>query len=170
MRAGILIALLSGSTALSPVVAQSSFGSWYAGASDDKAKHFAITLNDSGNMLGEYCYPKSGGNCYWMFAVSAACVKGDKYPVLVNAESGALYLEIYCYEPAQTGLSQFAFTDFDRSNNIIAKNSRIGIAMPMQGDQFRVVRFDLNGATAALGAMLKNANAVLNASTHDQTL
>jgi hypothetical protein len=48
---------------------------------------------------------------------------------------------------------RYAFTDFDSIDGLVAKSSKIGVALPLEGDQFRVIRFDLNGATKAVGSM-----------------
>ena len=52
----------------------------------------------------------------------------------------------------------YAFNDFDRLTSLVTRgSSRIGIAIPLNGGQFRVVRFDLQGSQAALAAMRSTA-------------
>jgi hypothetical protein len=46
---------------------------------------------------------------------------------------------------------RYVFTNFDSVTGAIIKSTRIGFAVPLRGDEFQVVRFDLTGATAAIG-------------------
>jgi hypothetical protein len=64
-------------------------------------------------------------------------------------------MEVYCQgELAGTpGTYTYAFTDFDEVTSHMTKGGRIGIAIPLNGDQFRVVRFDMTGAPAAIASM-----------------
>jgi hypothetical protein len=150
-----------------------SVGTWYFDSSDDGATLYAATVNDSGNMLGQYCTMDSG-DCIWLVAFTTACDVGNRYPVLANSDSEASHLEVYCAgKLGNSGLYSYAFTDFDLMDGIISKGSRIGIAFPLQGDQFIIVRFDLRGAVAALTQMRAAAQEKVkraNHGTRDQTL
>jgi hypothetical protein len=121
---------------------------------DTKSKEFlyAATINDSGALLGQFCSLKDG-NCMWLLGMSTACNKGDSYPVLVNSDAGALHLQVYCDGQLESGSYRYAFTDFDAVDNAIRKSSKIGFAVPLQSDQFKVVRFLTNGAISALTIM-----------------
>ena len=71
------------------------------------------------------------------------------------------------------GLYRYVFTDFDSVNNSVLKSQRIGFAFPLRGDQFIVVRFDLDGAFAALRTMRAAAAARIQPgrrTTFDQKL
>jgi len=48
---------------------------------------------------------------------------------------------------------RYVFANFDSVTGAIIKSTRIGFAVPLRGDEFQVVRFDLTGATAAIPAM-----------------
>jgi hypothetical protein len=118
---------------------------------------YAATVNDSGHVLGQYCY--SEGTCLWLLGLRTRCSENEKYPALVNADAGAQSIEIYCAGelPGTPGLYTYAFTEFDKVTEFVTKSNRVGIAIPLQSDEFRVIRFDLNGASAAIASMQKVA-------------
>ena len=130
-----------------------TFDNWSA-SMDATGGVSASTMNDNGHILGQYCDP-SVGSCHWVLGMSTRCKPGSRYPVLVNSDTTAQSLELGCTGEAtgQSGTYGLVFTDFQAISSIIARSSRLGIAFPLKGDQFRVVRFDLGGAPAALAAM-----------------
>lgn len=134
------------------VNAADNFGAWSVDMGDDHSFIYAATVNDSGGLLGEYCTP-SEGSCMWVLGISTKCDTGHQYPVLANADTGAVELEIVCNGELPNGMYKYAFSSFDQIDSLVKAATRIGFAMPMQGDQFRVVRFQLNGASAAVASM-----------------
>jgi hypothetical protein len=132
------------------------FGTWTVGTTTNGEYVYAATANDSGNVFGQYCSP-SDETCYWLLRLNLTCKIGDSYPLLVNADSGAIHLSVYCFNKLNDSMFQYAMTDFDKTNVMIRGNSRIGFAFPLQSDQFRVIRFDLGGAIAAVNSMLEKA-------------
>jgi len=133
-----------------------SFGTWTTGVTDSGEMLYAATVNDSGNLLGQYC-SSSTGNCIWLLGMSTACKEGDQYPVLANSDAGAAHIMVYCSAKLDNGLYRYVFTEFDSINHIVTKGLRVGFAIPLQADQFRVVRFDLGGSNRALALMLEAA-------------
>jgi hypothetical protein len=89
-----------------------------------------------------------------VLGLSARCKTGTKYPVLVNSDVSAQSLEVGCTgeTAGQAGTYGLVFTDSEAIGSMIARSTRLGIAFPLKGDQFRVVRFDVTGAPAALAA------------------
>jgi hypothetical protein len=150
VMAVIGVALVSGFVSLAE---PQTFDKW-AASTDGTGGVYASTVNDSGHILGQYCDP-SAGSCYWLLGMSARCRVGTRYPVLVNSDTTAQSLEVGCTGETigQAGTYGLVFTDFEAISNIIAGSRHIGIAFPLKGDQFRVVKFDLVGAPAALAAM-----------------
>lgn len=153
-----------------------SFGEWHTGATESKEKlFFAITVNDSGNLLGQFCSPDTG-NCIWLLGMSASCNEGDQYPVLTNSDKGAAHILVYCDTKLDNGLYRYVFTDFDTINDFVMKGSKIGFAVPLQSDQFRVVRFNLVGSNRAITVMRSIAEKAQkrlpskNTGTRDQNL
>lgn len=72
-----LLAIFIGLSALSGAAAQQD---WTAVTEGDEG-YSAITINDSGNSLGQFCYFETG-NCYYLMGLSSSCTSGDSYPVL----------------------------------------------------------------------------------------
>ena len=132
--------------------AQSSkFGSWFTETGSDGLL-YAATVNDSGALLGQFCFPAEG-SCLWLLGMITACDKGDEYLVLANSDVGAAQLKVLCDEKLESGLYRYVFTDFDTVDDIVKKGARVGFAVPLKADQFRIVRFDLSGATTAITMM-----------------
>jgi hypothetical protein len=154
-----------------PFAQSQTFGNWF---SDTKSRDclYAATVNDSGNLLGQFCYPGADA-CIWMLGMQTGCTKGNVYPVLVNSDSGSYTLEIVCDGQLEGGLYRYAFTNFDLVDDLVNKADRIAFAVPLQQDNFRVIRFDLDGATKAIAFMRAAGEArakPARSGTRDQTL
>jgi hypothetical protein len=50
----------------------------------------------------------------------------------------------------KSGLYRYIFSEFDTVDKIVKESTRVGFAVPLQSDNFRVVRFDLKGANRAI--------------------
>ncbi len=176
MRLLLFFSFLVSSIALNNSSHAESFGEWHTGTTDSGEKLlFAVTANDSGNLLGQYCSP-STGNCIWLIGMNASCKEGDQYPVLANSDKGSAHILVYCNAKLDSGLYSYVFTDFNIINDFIMKGSKIGFAVPLQTDQFRVVRFNLVGSNRAISAMRSTAEKIQRRSptkvinTRDQDL
>jgi hypothetical protein len=128
-----------------------TFGSWFVGTKRSDFL-YALSINDSGNVLGQFCYP-GDGSCIWLIALKTGCQKGDHHPVLANSDAGSVHLDVLCDGQLESGLFRYAFTNFDQVDNIVRQGTRVGFALPLQKDEFRVVRFDLSEAASALATM-----------------
>ncbi|GFO68196.1 hypothetical protein GMLC_17750 [Geomonas limicola] len=113
---------------------------------------YAATVNDSGGLLGEFCFLKDN-SCAWLLGMATACNQGASYPVLANSDAGAIQLQVYCDGQLENGLFRYVFTEFAAIDDLVKKSSKIGFAVPLQSDQFRVVRFLTKGAVPALTIM-----------------
>jgi hypothetical protein len=151
--------------------ADETYELWAVSLSDDNSVASAYTVNDSGALLGQYCYASSG-NCVWTLGMTTGCETGSEYPVLANTDTGSVQLKIKCGGRLPTGAYAYAFTDFDAIDKAVKNATRIGFAVPMQADEFRVVRFLLSGANAAINHMLQRAQAMKTGKhgTRDQIL
>ena len=118
---------------------------------DDTDSVYAATMNSADHMLAQFCYPETG-KCLYAVAFGTNCEEGSKYPALVNADEGAYYIELVCGDKMD-GQHLMFVSDFDQIDKIVRSSERIGIVMPMQGDEFKAVRFSLRGATEALDSM-----------------
>ncbi len=130
------------------VQAQTTFGSWTTGVIDNSGGLYAATINDSGAIFGEYCYFATK-NCLWLIAVDSKCIKDQEYPVLANTDKGAASFTLHCNGVEKNGLYSFSFRNWKDLELMIRAGERLGIATPMQSDQFKVYRFLLNGLNAS---------------------
>lgn len=158
--------MVLGPCIMSAAIAQ-TYGSWTVDTADDKSYLYAATANDSGNVLGEYCYPQQG-SCVWILGMATSCEENHTYPMLANADVGAQHLEVVCRGQLPSKLYQYVFTKFDDIDRIVKQGSKVGFAIPLQEDQFRVVRFLLVGATAAIKNMRATATG-MNSGHHKQS-
>jgi hypothetical protein len=146
------------------------FGAWAAGVMDGKEGVFAATVNDSGGVLGQYCFRESG-SCLWLLANDINCEDGARYPVLVNTDSGAVSTTIRCIDV--DGKARYVFEAFDVIDDAVRKANWFGIAFPMQSGRFQVSRFSMSGAAQAVALMRKAAEATAkpaSSTTTDQSL
>lgn len=134
------------------VAQENRWGAWTAGLSEDRQSSYAGTVNDSGNLLAQYCF-LSSGNCVYLLAMPTSCKDGNRYPVLVNSDVGSFSTEIVCGGPLD-GRFRYLFSNFEMINSAVRDAARIGFAVPLSGDNFRVTRFDLNGSRQALSRSL----------------
>ncbi|HEX6212168.1 MAG TPA: hypothetical protein VF136_15405 [Methylomirabilota bacterium] len=157
VAAGCTLTLCALTMPASPAHSQ-TFGRWSVSADSDSYL-WASTTNDSGHALGQFC-SLSEGSCVWLITMSPGCDPGEKYTALANTDAGAEAVGMICGGPLEgsPGRYGYAFNDFDRLTSLVTRgSSRIGIAIPLNGGQFRVVRFDLQGSQAALAAMRSTA-------------
>lgn len=126
-----------------------TFGHWSTGATSDKSGVYAATANDDGAVFGKYCY-FSTKDCSWHIAIDMACEKEAYYPVLLNSDNGAASVMLQCVGPMKgSNLFQYVFNNWKDVEKIVKTGSRVGIATPLQSDQFKVYRFLLDGMTQA---------------------
>ena len=146
-------------------------GDW-AVSTDIPKTWFAIVANDSDDLFGEYCDPRPEGACQWLLVMPLPCETGSKAPAIANSDAGAESFTVQCLGPNSAGKYRYAFSPFDQMEDLIKRSSRIGLAFPLEQDQFRVVRFQMSGSSVALATMKKGAAKLLppQASTADQTL
>jgi len=132
----------------------------------------AYTNNDSGSTLGVICI--AAQNCSVYLKTATACEDGAKYPVLVNADSGAVSASLTCENIASASEKKnfvFVFDDFSTILSTIMKDQSIGVALPLASGQFRVTRFSLTGSNETLAAVNRTIKPAVKAvSNTDQTL
>ena len=127
-----------------------TFGNWAVDLSDPSI-YTAVTVNDSNHQFGQYCLFDKDSSCEWFFETNTSCSDGSKYPVLANADSEVLYLEVVCLGEIK-GTYAYVFTDFEKVDKLIRTSKRVGFAVP-HDDEFAVFRWNLNGVTNAISAM-----------------
>jgi hypothetical protein len=131
-------------------------GDWVVDTKSQSA-YSAVTVNDSGHTFGEFCDLEEG-NCLWLIEMSSSCDEGAKTPVVANSDGSAANLELLCMGRLDGGNYAYAFTDFDRVDNLVRHSNRIGFAIPLGGDDFQMIKYDVHGAAAALSTMLAATN------------
>lgn len=146
------------------------FGKWFTDTKSDKFL-YAATMNDSGSLLGQFCF-FPGGSCVWLIGMDTSCNSGDEYTVLANSDAGSAPLKVLCDGQLENGQFRYVFGDFEQIDGLVKKGTRIGFAVPLQTDEFRVVRFPLNGARESIAIMRSIAERRTTSSpgTKDQTL
>lgn len=149
-----------------------SYGSWVEGTQSGGGGLYAATINDSGNVFGQYCFTGQG-SCVYILGMDTSCNEGDRYPVLINASEGAVSTEVLCGGLLEVGKYQYILTNFKLIDGTIKKSDRIGFAVPLKYDRFIVVRFDLNGSNQAIAVMRalveQSQSTQPHQSTRDQT-
>jgi hypothetical protein len=159
-----LILLLS---IANPSSAESQFGSWLAGPTDDYGGVYAATVNKSGALLGQYCLSETG-ECIWLLGNDIGCEEDSSIPALGNTDGGAFGLTISCLKV--NGKSRYVVKEFHLINAAIANSSKLTIAFPLQSGLFQVNRFSLDGAERAISYMRgvsEKANVIKNKETTD---
>lgn len=130
------------------VSAEQIYGAWLVNTTNDGAI-FAATVDDSENILGQYCFIEEE-TCIWILGMSTACNEGEKYPVLINADTGAYQMSAYCSAQPKRNRYWYIFSEFGQIDTIVKKAMQINFAIPFQGDQFKGMKFDLNGSNDAI--------------------
>ncbi len=140
--------------ACSVVQAQKQSADWVALTTGDEF-YSALTVNDSGNVFGQWCFFDSG-NCMYLVSLTTACESGSNYSILANTDAGAQMLSLKCFGPYDTDSGKrhrYAFSDFDVIDGLVRKANKVGFAMALQDGYFNVVRFTLATSNAAIDNM-----------------
>ncbi len=157
-RASFQIVLLLISLSLAPSFARAEAPAsekWVA-STDNNEFYFAVSMNEAAHLLGQYCYLDSR-SCYYLvafsaFGLNAPCKEGKLYPVLVSTELGAEHMNVICSH-GSGGKPRLVLDNFDVVDRLVRNASKIGFAMALNNDQFKVSRFDLTGAAHAIDIM-----------------
>uniref|UniRef100_UPI003B968446 hypothetical protein n=2 Tax=Photobacterium leiognathi TaxID=553611 RepID=UPI003B968446 len=136
---------------------------WIIGTEGDEY-YYSATVNKSDHIFGKYCYFESE-NCIYLTAVDITCTKGNKYPVLVNTDTGAFHVSLMCGDS-----NVLIFDEFDSINEAATKGKQLGISIPMESGLFKVTRFSLSGSTYSIETMTKEAFKRIQADSPDSQL
>ena len=167
----ISAAVIAASMFSQPAISQTKLGDWLY---QTRAPFYAATVNDSGNYFGQWC-DLEDRSCMYMVAMPTRCDDEESYPVLINSDTSSLSTTIVCKgKLSDSKLYRYAFGNFEQIDVIARKATRIGIAIPLAGDQFKVIRFSLQGAELSLTVMRAAADRAVPAqdqrNTRDQRL
>lgn len=128
--------------------AQKSTDIWEA-VTDAPDIRIAKIFNESSSTAGVLCIPSSK-ICSAYIGADFTCTEKARYPLLVNATTGANLLTTTCVIFNKIPYLLFDDVDLEVVINAFESGSEVGFAMPMQSGQFKVMRFSSAGATAAI--------------------
>ena len=130
--------------------AAQTIGAWDYETTNDL---YAGTTNDSSNTFGQQC-AMAERSCSYFVGLPASCKEGASTPAVVNADSGAFQARLICIgRGGRYNLFRYVFEDFDVIDSAVRNSRRISIAVPMGNSEVAVLRFSLDGATAAIALM-----------------
>jgi hypothetical protein len=139
-----------------------SHGDWGVAFSKDRTQVLAVVVNQSNDVLGEFCF-FDGGKCYWAVGNKTQCKEGDSYLFLVNTDEGAVSLVGKCVGWDNT-MNTYDY-EFDwKGIEGALKDSHataVAFAMPLTNTQINVIRFSLKGITEATADAEARFNAKL---------
>ena len=141
-------------------------GDWVWSA-DDPGTYYAGTEHVGSQALMQLCDTKDGA-CFYAVSFGTRCQKDKTYHALVNSDAGNGSFDLYCGAEVR-GSNLLFVQDFEQMDALVRKATRIGFAIPMQGDEFKAVSFSLKGSVAAIDAMRAALARVAPASTRTDT-
>lgn len=117
----------------------------------------ATTRGAAGDRFGQYCNAQDG-NCHYALLMPVPCEPEERYVVLANSDTSVNAAELVCGGAAGGGaagprLYRYVFANFGAIDHQVRQSRRIGFALPLEGDAFRLARFSLAGAMGAIGQM-----------------
>lgn len=142
----ILITSMLGVMATNPAFAQKRIGSWEL-VLDTPGMQVAKTVNDSGSVAGVICLTSTGA-CSAYVGSDLACEENGKYPMMINAPTGAHLATATCMTIAKA--QYLILEEYSTAIAAFESGGLIGFALPMQSGKFEVLRFSTSGATAAI--------------------
>lgn len=152
----VLCAALALLFAGSPAAAQSRsqiYGGWMVDRS--VSGYVSVrTSNPTGPLFGMMCQEgASRGGCFYYLSDTINCESGAKYPMMMNNDVvGSVQVITTCVWVGNLQYLKFDETSVPVLNSIIRANGVIGIAVPLQGGDFKVTIFQTYGAQTALNA------------------
>lgn len=137
---------------------------------DNNNAYYAVTVNDAGHLLGQFCYLLTG-NCLYTVGMDISCEQGNEYPALINSDAGSAQVTLVCGDKVAGQTQNVMYmSPFDDVDRLIRDASRIGIAIAMQNEQFKVARFGLAGSTYAIDLMRAAAAIKMERQPHNANL
>ncbi len=148
--ARVYIAFLS-LTFAGHVFAETGASKDWAWNTDKQDFYFAITTNSADHVLGQYCYIAEG-TCFYIVSLDIMCEHGSTYPAIVNSDRGADHVVLKCVHE-YNGKNILAIYGFYKIDELVRAASHLGIAIPVENDKFKIIRFSLIGSSDAIDHM-----------------
>ncbi len=130
---------------------QTKVGDWTVGTGDS-GETYMVTENEAGVLFGQWC-GSDADSCYFQVMSTTRCGPDFESPVILNADGGAQATTLACKGTATfrgKTLYRYRVTPYAQARKIIQRGPRLGIVIPVEGDNFRLLRFPLDGAAEAL--------------------
>lgn len=129
-------------------------GAWGIGKSSNSELLFASTADVRGNVLGQYCYSRSG-NCVWGLAIKNRCEADKLAIVLASSNIEAVPVELRCDDSSRApdGHYHYTFTNFGAIDDVVKRARRVEFSIPLERGGFSVVGFDLCRSNEAIATM-----------------
>jgi hypothetical protein len=143
---------------LAALAERENSGDWWISISENDGYTEAFTANESGSTFGLVCLTNID-RCFFYISPQTTCNDGSASIVLINSDAGALSSKVTCTKLGDNFYSMIE--DFDNVQSAIIKSNNIGIALPMESGLFKVVRFSLIGANAAIKKAADRAAAMV---------
>lgn len=155
----LAMALAFGSATTAAVAAPAGAGDWSVRTGITLQ---AVTSAVTGDRFGQWC-DAADGNCHYALLLPVPCESEERYVALANSDTSVSVTELVCGgaaggagTPARP-LYRYVFANFGAIDHQVRQSRRIGFALPLEGDVFRIARFSLAGAVRAIGEMRGSA-------------
>ncbi len=151
------------------IAGDTTIGDWFLSTDSDELM-FAISVNDTGSVFGQYCFAELR-SCMYLIAFKTRCEQGHKYQILANTDAGAFVYEIVCggaLEGDLRGYYRYVFENYETIDKLVWAATKVGFAIPLEGDAFKVIRFDIRGATSAMEYLGKKAERLLTPASQEK--
>lgn len=158
MRRSTLLGLLLFASASISAIAQTP-GVWEGTRVDDDTLATGV-FNDSGGLLAKTCSIKDQ-TCSWTLVIDTPCDEKSTSSVLMSARLGATAIQTTCIGKGKDGKTfQYMLHNPDDLDRLFSSGGVLGIAFALEGGQFKVVRFNVDGAANAIKALTQGATAI----------
>jgi len=140
-----------------PTATGDRFGDWTV--YPNKSGALATTVNQSESAFGVAC----SKGCSVFFNFQTACEIGEKYPVLINSPAGSFSATLTCskWEGRNLLSSSLNETIIDA----MSIGGELGVAIPLSGGKFTVLRYSLTASLRAANRALEYAKALGSANS-----
>jgi hypothetical protein len=122
-----------------------SYGDWYV---HKELADIQIANTSSGAAVAGVLCLVSAGTCSAYLGTDTPCAEGVETPMVINSAVGASAVTATC---TSIGNQKYnVFSEFGSVRAAFESGGVVGFAMPLRSGEFRVVRFNTRGATAAI--------------------
>jgi hypothetical protein len=122
-----------------------SYGDWTV---HKEISDIQIANTTTGTAVAGVICVLSAGKCSAYLGTDTPCAEGVETPMLINSATGAAVANATC---TTLGTQKYnVFAEFANVKDAFESGGLVGFAMPLRSGEFRVIRFNTRGATAAI--------------------